>query len=413
MPDIRLAFRTFAEQLAFFRRKINVPTARWDDLRLGDHAHGFMVAGLARQDVLDDMRDAITRAIRDGETLEDFRARFDDIVRGRWEGFTGDGSARGRAWRTRIIYQTNLRTSYMAGRWETLRKFPFLRYNHHTLLNPREQHLAWDDLIIATNDPWWAVHYPPNGWGCRCDATGVSDQRLRALGRKADGAPPAITGDPPPEWSYHVGEAARSLPVAAAFGERVMQLPPAWRDQALADVQTRRVDWFGDWPGVVRLIGDALPTGAVRTIGASSPVGFISPAVANALPIRPITALLAAADNEALHVLRDAKLTNRRFGRAPRGPEIRELFNDLLIDLPAQLSSESTSVYWDDGLITGSKAVVFVVERDGLLIKYVFGVSDRRKTKRVRVTANWLKTIETTTVSQLRHMDQISGPVRE
>jgi len=423
VPEARIGFETFAEQLAFFRRKVNVPSARWDDLRQGDHAHGFMVAGLARADVLNDMREAIEAAIG-GETLEDFRARFDDFTRGRWEGFTGDGSVKGRAWRTRIIYQTNLRTSYMAGRWETLRKFPFMRYNHHTVLNPRETHVAWDNLIIATSDPWWSIHYPPNGWGCRCDATGVSDQRLRAMGRKPDSAPPLIDGDPPPEWSYHVGEAARSLPVAAAFGERVMRLPQEWRDIALSDAQQRRVDTLADWPAMVRLIAEGLADGAARHTGASAPLGFLAQRVAAALSSGvtqageafaatvPVTALLGATDGGALHVLRDAKFRSRRFRREPRPEELRDLFTATLIDLPDQLASPATSVYWDPGVVDKTKGLLFVIERDGQLIKFVFGVSERRKTRRTQVTANWLRTIELTTVDQLHEMTWLDGPRR-
>ena len=400
--------------MAFFKRKINVPTARWDDLRLGDHAHGFMIAGLARQDVLDDMREAIIKAMQ-GETLNDFRKRFDDNVLGRWEGFTGDGTAKGRAWRTRIIYRTNLRTSYMAGRWETLRSFPFLRYNHHTLLNPRENHLAWDDLILARDNPWWAVHYPPNGWGCNCDVTGVSEQRLRAMGRSPDDAPADIPGDPPPEWSYHVGEAARSLSVASAFGERVMQLPPAWRAIALADAQARRIDTLVDWPAMVRQVGDALAAGETGGVGLSSPVGFLSDRAVTVLTggaANLVTALLAADDRAALHVLRDSKLTSSRFGRTPRSDELRSVFADTLGAMPADLSAPTTSIYWDTGTITGAPGLLYVVEREGLLIKYVFGVSERRKTARARVTANWLKTIETTTAQQLSGLTLISGPSR-
>jgi hypothetical protein len=383
MPEAAIAFRPFAEQVDFFRRKINVPSARWDDLRLGDHAHGFMVAGLARQDVLDDMRDAITRAIRDGETLDDFRARFDDIVRGRWEGFTGDGSVRGRAWRTRIIYQTNLRTSYMAGRWETLRQFPALRYNHHTRLNPREQHRAWDGLIIATNDSWWRIHYPPNGWGCRCDATGVSEARLRAMGRSLDSAPSPIDGDPPPEWSYHVGEAARSLAVGSAFGSRVLQLPTAWRDIALADAQRRAGDLYRDWPALVRQVfADGAPATSV-----SAPVGLLRAEVAAAASAQPpVTALLAAADTAAL----------------------RATARELIEDLPARLADAATSVY----RAADSRALVYVYDQGGQTIGAWFGVATRRNARPSDIDANWLREVRVIGRDELATLSLISGPDR-
>lgn len=117
----------------------------------------------------------------------------------------GEGTEAGFNWRTKVIYQTNLRTAYAAGRWDTLKSFPYLQYHHHTVRNYREHHKAWDGLIIATSDPWVKTHYPPNGWGCNCKMTGVSEARLRTLGRQPDSAPAAGPGDPPPEWSYNVG----------------------------------------------------------------------------------------------------------------------------------------------------------------------------------------------------------------
>ena len=317
MPELRLAFQPFPAQEAYFRRKINYPSARWDDLRHGDHAHGFMVAGLTRLDVLDDVRQAVQKAISEGETLEDFRKRFDAAVAGKWSGFTGDGTPKGRAWRTRIIYQTNLRTSYMAGRWETLKNFPYLRYQHNTLANPREDHKAWNGRIIATSDPWWDTHYPPNGWGCRCTVTGVSEARLRALrgDAGADGAPGFSERDePPPEWAYHVGKQARSMAAAEQFGKKVMGLPPDWRKIALDDAQRRQVDWMADWPGFV---ADA--ASSHHSVGAATPVGFISDDVLQALAapverrhtttpgLQPVSALLAMTDRQLVHAMREAK----------------------------------------------------------------------------------------------------------
>jgi hypothetical protein len=330
MPEARLAFAPFAAQVAFFRRKVNVPSARGHDLQRADHAHGFMVAGLARADVLEDLRRAIDDAIARGETLADFGARFEDIVRGRWEGWTGSGSEAGRAWRTRIIYQTNLRTSYMAGRWEQLREFPYLKYQHNTVENPRHEHQAWDGRIIAADEPWWDTHYPPNGWGCRCTVTGVSAQRLRALrgDAGADGPPSASAGDPPPEWAYHVGKAARSLPAAAKFGEKLMALPPVWREIALADAQQRQIEWFVDWPGFVRQLAQDTAQGVARTRGTATPIGFVASDLVERLgsgrslndrlftPIVLETALIAAMDRTLAHALRREKWAGRMDVRA-------------------------------------------------------------------------------------------------
>ncbi|MFV9492170.1 hypothetical protein ACNUI5_09110 [Pseudomonas aeruginosa] len=55
------------------------------------------------------------KAIADGTTLEEFRRDFDRIVAKYGWSYRG-----GRNWRSRVIYETNMRGSYMAGRLEQL-----------------------------------------------------------------------------------------------------------------------------------------------------------------------------------------------------------------------------------------------------------------------------------------------------
>ena len=191
-PEIAAILRRpFAEQLAFFRHKLGnlVPTATWRDLWQAAHDTGFMVAGAAKADLLADLAQAVDAAIAEGETIEEFRKRFGAIVEKHgWHGWTGEETKAGRAWRTRVIYTTNLRTSYAAGRYAQLKEFPFWVYRHSGAENPRLQHLAWDGLTLPANHPFWKTHYPPNGWNCfpgwvrvQCDA--LLGQRIRYSGQ--------------------------------------------------------------------------------------------------------------------------------------------------------------------------------------------------------------------------------------
>ncbi len=156
----------FEEQIAFFQNKLNIPTKRWDDLWKEQHAKGFMSAGAYKADLLADLRAAVDKAIADGITLDEFRGDFDSIVE--THGWSYKGS---RNWRSELIYSTNIRTAYAAGRWEqltdpdVLEHSPYLTYRHGDSRFPRPQHLAWDGLTLPADDPWWKTHYPPNGWG--------------------------------------------------------------------------------------------------------------------------------------------------------------------------------------------------------------------------------------------------------
>ena len=184
-PDIKGGFDLpFSEQLEFFRQKLNLPTERWNDILREAHDRAFVVAGAMKADLLDDLRKAVEKAIATGTTLETFRKDFRKIVADRgWHGWTGEGTKAGENWRTKIIYETNLRSSHAAGRWqqltdpELLKRRPYWRYIHNdSVLSPRPQHKAWGDagLTLRYDHPFWQTHFPPNGWGCRCRVTAVA-----------------------------------------------------------------------------------------------------------------------------------------------------------------------------------------------------------------------------------------------
>jgi Phage Mu protein F like protein len=182
----------FAEQVAAFRLRLGnlIPTAKWDDIKRAQHDRGFMVAGAIKADLLADLGAAVDKAIAKGTSLEEFRHDFRAIVQKHgWHGWTGEGTKGGEAWRTRVIYKTNLSVTYAAGRMAQLVEagFTLWVYRHGASLEPREQHLAWDGLILPPEHPFWATHAPPNGWGCSCYVLGARSIRGAVrLGGKPD-----------------------------------------------------------------------------------------------------------------------------------------------------------------------------------------------------------------------------------
>ena len=199
MPDTASASAAlgtpFETAIEFLQRKLDLPTERWNDIWQSAHDRAFIVAGAAKADLLQDLHRAVIDAARDGG-LRAFREQFDEIVaRNGWTGWTGEGSDAGVAWRTSIIYRTNMSASYAAGRWQQLtepafaKQMPYWRYRHADgVAHPRPEHEAWDGLTLPQSHPFWATHYPPNGWLCHC--------RVFAEQRPADGAPTT----PPPGW---------------------------------------------------------------------------------------------------------------------------------------------------------------------------------------------------------------------
>jgi len=174
--------KPFKEAIAAFRlRMTNLqPTKVWTDLWQEQHDRAFMVAGATKADLLADLAKAVEKAIAEGTSLGEFRRDFRKIIEERgWHGWTGEGTKGGEAWRTRVIYRTNMRVSYAAGRMAQLVEggFPLWVYRHGGSVEPRIIHLGWDGLVLPPDHPFWATHAPPNGWGCSCYIVGARSFR--------------------------------------------------------------------------------------------------------------------------------------------------------------------------------------------------------------------------------------------
>lgn len=270
MAGVAYGSLPFAEQIAFFRAKSNVLTERWTDLWQEMHDFCFMVAGANRIDLLLDLRAAVDKAIADGATLAQFRRDFDAIVEKYGWQYTG-----GRNWRTRVIFETNLRTSYAAGRWAQLQRLkkwrPYWRYVHSdAVAHPRPLHLAWNGLVLHADDPWWHTHFPPNGWGCQCTVEALDDYDLEQTGRHTpDTAPPDDMQDvtigqhgPNPQivqtpagvdpgFGYAPGRRAWLERMAQRVVADAARLPQEIADQALGPLR--------DIPEVGQALGAAMP----------------------------------------------------------------------------------------------------------------------------------------------------------
>lgn len=197
LPKIQIAFDLpFKEQVAFFAQKVRLPTQSYKDLTAIQHDKAFVVAGAMKADLLQDLYEAVQKAINDGESIGQFRKRFDDIVTKRgWTNWTDSDTAEGKAWRTQIIYSTNLRTSHAAGRWQQMtdpmmmKLRPYWQYRHVTIENPRINHKRLNNLVLPADDTWWQVNYPPNGWGCHCYVITLSQYDMDRLGLTVDKTP--------------------------------------------------------------------------------------------------------------------------------------------------------------------------------------------------------------------------------
>lgn len=209
---------TFREQIAYLTQKRPKPTKVWTDAMHGDHDRAFVIAGATNIAMLEEFQAAVIEAASTRD-IKAFGKEFDRIVEKYGWSYNG-----GRDWRVRTIFNTNIRTSYMAGRLKQMRDpdvvklMPWWQYIHadtRVPLKPRPEHVGWDHLILRWDDPWWDKHFPPNDWQCSCGVRSLSDGQLKRLGKAGpDQAPP----DSPRPFMHNASGQTVMLPEGIGFG---------------------------------------------------------------------------------------------------------------------------------------------------------------------------------------------------
>ena len=229
MPSAEYMDLPFDEAIAFFRKKLNLPTETWLDIWQEMHARAFVVAGAMKKELLEDLREAVEKGIAEGTTIEAFRESFDEMIQKYGWAFNG-----GKAWRTAVIFNTNLSVGYSVGHYRQMmdpavrRARPLWRYVASSAANPREEHKKWYNLVLPSDDPWWVTHYPPNGWGCHCGVVNHSKREVDRLKKEGMNIQEIRPDDGEYEWINKQTGEIHEIPVGIDPGWAYNPGKAAW-----------------------------------------------------------------------------------------------------------------------------------------------------------------------------------------
>jgi len=144
-----------------------------------------------RLDILNDIRDMVQKSLDDGITFQQFKKELEPRLRAKgWWGkkLVGDGEGGkvvqlGSTRRLATIYQTNLQTAYMTGRYkafmENIENRPYFQYVAILDAKTRPAHRMLNGKVFRYDDPFWKTFWPPNGWNCRCDVRALSADDIK------------------------------------------------------------------------------------------------------------------------------------------------------------------------------------------------------------------------------------------
>ncbi len=381
-PALRVGTIEPQDAIAAFQRRGELrDTFRWQDVFQEENARAFAVAGTTRADVLQLFHTEVGKAVARGLSLEDFaKAVRPELQRKGWWGnvevtdpSTGEiRTTRFDNRRLALIYDTNLRQSHAAGRWEAIqaskRMRPYLIYRTARDERVRASHRAWEGVCLEVDHDFWKTHYPQNGWGCRCTVEPMSrrmvDRRL-ARGENLKTEAPDVQWVPyvnphtgemtavprgiDPGFAYNPGMARDAAFFDAALRKALRQVPLSAATvvaQAQKDYPAmvrQATESFGPWFDQVRRDGQA--RGEVKHVGVIDPRAVAALLAADQTLL---TAVISVRDDDVIHAFRDAKTPAK--GRLPE---------DVYRRLP-ELLARAEALYRDTG--DGDDTLLYVLD---------------------------------------------------
>jgi SPP1 gp7 family putative phage head morphogenesis protein len=181
--------------LRFLREKVVLTAEEFYSLDEAARLRAFTVSGVTDLDLVTDVWEAIESAVKNGETLEDFRARVGEALASEWGG--EDAS------RLDMIFRTNVQNAYSAGRaYQNSRvrgTHPFERYD--VVDDDRTSDIC--EKFIGKIVPSGTGPVPPLHFNCRTDKVAITEEEAQELGGVDEdlGEPgEGFGGNPMAEW---------------------------------------------------------------------------------------------------------------------------------------------------------------------------------------------------------------------
>lgn len=248
-PDLAYACRLPPQDaIAYLESKGYAIGFSWTDVWQEAHARAFTAAGVMKTEVLADLKAGLVEALKNGTTRQDYLRNLTPLLqrKGWWgadaqvDKITGEMAGKGLTpRRLATIFDTNLQTAYLAGRYKAflanVADRPYWQYVAVMDSRTRPAHAALNGRTFRYDDPFWQSGFPPNGFRCRCGVRALDREDLQARGidlsssegrlseievptsRQPDGPTATVTRfeyapgkffAPDAGWSYNPGAAA-------------------------------------------------------------------------------------------------------------------------------------------------------------------------------------------------------------
>lgn len=193
-------------------------TFNYDELLKEAHDKAFTVAKITRADLLNDIHESLTNAMKSGENFNTWKKNIIPTLKkkGWWGEKEIVNPATGEvkkvvidSRRLKTIYSTNMRVAYQKYRYKQMMELPlstFWMYRSALLENTRDSHRKLHGTVLPRDHAFWNTNYPPNDWNCKCTVTAHSKRDLEKRGIYDKVVTGKVKDIASKDWAYNVGK---------------------------------------------------------------------------------------------------------------------------------------------------------------------------------------------------------------
>ena len=192
MPgEIVLEPLPFQEAIDYFADKVPLTKKELKKLAKEAQKKAFTVAVEQKMQAITGVKAAITKALEDGTTMQEFRKNVNDL-------FNTLGVSPMGKFHAETVFRTNIQTAYSVGRYQrqthpdVLAERPYLEYDavEDEDITPLCESL--NGKVYPADHSFWDTYYPPNHFRCRSRVNSVSKWEVEKEGLKVEKEVPAF-----------------------------------------------------------------------------------------------------------------------------------------------------------------------------------------------------------------------------
>lgn len=166
--------RAFKEAVQWFRSRIPMTEAEYQELSEEIQERAFKVSAVAQADLVTQVYDALDSAIADGTTFEEFKEKVGAALEESWGGEMPG--------RLETIFRTNVQSAYGAGRYAqqtdpvVMHRRPVWQFS--AIEDDRTSDICGDldGTTLDADDPFWDTHQPPLHFNCRSTVIALTQE---------------------------------------------------------------------------------------------------------------------------------------------------------------------------------------------------------------------------------------------